>query len=121
MPIPMLYEILSANEKSWMYSGCGPKRGVEPDFIFREACSRHDFDYWRGFTERDRAAVDKRWLGSMLVAARLLSSGWWSRQWHVFLAWRYYLAARWLGRKAFSYRDHYGTREDLVKEMVETP
>jgi hypothetical protein len=121
----MLYEVLSKHDKAWMCNGCGPKLGIAPDlvpdFIFHEACSRHDFAYWRGCTEQDRAIADKRFLDDMLTAAKLLTSGWWSRQWYTMLAWRYYSTVRWLGKKAFSYRDHYGTRDDLNKEMAEDP
>jgi len=120
--IPLTYNDLSPREQRWMCNGCGPKLGVDidvvPDFIFHDACERHDFDYWLGFSEGDRARADRRFLVAMQEAARACS-GWWSRRWYSFLAWRYYWAVRWLGKGAFSYRERYGTREDLEREMAE--
>jgi hypothetical protein len=104
-----------------MCNGAGPKGGVEvPDFIFTEAANRHDFDYWLGFSELDRTRADYKFLNNMLAATKA-QSGWWSRQWYTMVAWRYYSAVRWLGKKAFSYRDCYGTKEDLVREMSLAP
>jgi len=121
MTVPMLYELLSPAEKAWMCNGCGPKLGVSvdlvPEFIFHEACERHDFDYWRGFSAADRYRADTRFRATMLKAASAQES-WWSRRWYAFLAWRYYAGVRAFGASAFSFRTRYADRDDLVREMA---
>lgn len=83
MTVPLQYEELTPVEKAWVCNGAGPKDGPDvPDFIFTEAANRHDFDYWSGFSEHDRAKADKRFLDNMLAAASA-QSGWWTRQWYV--------------------------------------
>jgi hypothetical protein len=118
------YEDLTPAEKAWMCNGCGPKLGVMPDlvpeFIFHEACQVHDFDYWFGKSARDRKQADQRFLDNMLDLADGQRS-WWSRKWYSFLAWRYYAGVRSFGAKAFSFRDHYATHDDLVLEMRADP
>lgn len=121
MSNPLRYEDLTAQERKWMCNGCGPHGGPDvPDFVFYEACCRHDFDYWLGYTSADRDAADQRFLNSMLAAASMQSS-WWLRTWYKFLAWRYYSAVRWLGSSKFENRGRYGTREDLAADMINDP
>lgn len=121
MTVPMIYESLTPEEKAWVCNGAGPKNGPDvPDFIFTEAANRHDFDYWLGFSDQDRARADNRFLDNMLAKAKT-QAGWWARQWYTVVAWRYYSAVRWLGRPAFSFRERYATHEDLVREMALDP
>jgi len=121
---PLLYADLTSVEKAWMCNGCGPKLGISvdlvPEFIFHEACQRHDFDYWSGFRASDRKLADQRFLRHMLDAAARETS-WWSQRWHTFLAYRYFAGVRAFGTKAFSFRASYATREDLVREMAADP
>ena len=115
------FEDLTAKERAWLCNGCGPKLLIPvdlvPEFVFHAACERHDFDYWRGGSESDRKAADVRFRRAMLDACQRCP-GWWSRAWHRWLAWRYYTGVRWLGGRAFSYRERFGTREDLAREIA---
>ena len=123
MIVPLNYEDLTPSEKTWMCNGCGPKLNIPdlvPDWIFTSACNVHDFDYWAGKSAADRYNADRRFRANMLVLATKQDS-WAARQWYSFLAWRYYAGVRVFGAKAFSLRDHYATREDLVREMREDP
>ena len=121
MTVPLTFEDLSEHEQLWMLNGCGPgfwSRFV-PEMVWHDACQRHDFDYWLGFTKHDRYRADRRFLTAMLKAASDRARGWWSRRWYRMWAWRYYYAVRLLAKGSFSYRDRYGSREDLEREMAE--
>ena len=57
------YKDLTYEEKIVTQNGCGAKHGIKvPDFCFREACNRHDYDYYTGGTNEDRIVADKRFL-----------------------------------------------------------
>jgi len=120
----MKYEDLTPAEKRWMCNGCGPQLGIfpscVPDFIFHKACDYHDFLYWLGKSAADRKAADEQFLIDMKALAAKQDS-WLSRTWFAFLAYRYYAAVRAFGTGSFSFRDHYATHDDLVKEMHEEP
>ena len=112
----------------WDYIGkeCGPSspgfwtRLLEkavPEFIFNEACKRHDLNYKIGGTELDRLLADKQFLADMRFEARKQPKRW--RYIYYALAYVYYKAVRRFGDSAFEYRGKKLTWDMLYKEMVE--
>ncbi len=64
------YEDLTYEEKALICGGCGSKNGLKvPDFIFRECCDIHDYEYTKGRTEKDRETADRAFLSNMLKEA----------------------------------------------------
>ena len=117
------YDQLSAEQREWMINGCGPGAlsFLVPDLIFRDACNRHDFDYWRGFTDWHRQDADWRFLQNMLAACDALP--WWKRWAYKAAAWRYWAAVRLFGNRRifgktpFHYRSGFATWDELRLEM----
>lgn len=120
MDKPLKYRNLDEMQKFWfdvhLANGCGPKGGMfnPPEFLFHASCNHHDFNYWKGGTEEDRNAADRKFYEAMQKdAAR---SPWYSRWWHTLMARVYYLAVAKAGKKFFSYGDA-KTWEDLEVEI----
>ena len=102
---------LAPEEKAILCDGCGAKgRGAwVPDFMFTASCDQHDFYYWRGGTEHDRAVADEAFYAAMkLDVARL---AWWRRPVARFLAWRYFRAVRRGAGSAFAHGPERGRAE----------
>lgn len=95
---------LSDRERAALGNGCGSKGGWfdPPDYLFTASCCHHDFNYWLGGSEADRAKADRQFLVAMLIDAS--RAPWWARWWLRGAAWRYYLAVRWFGARHFNYR-----------------
>jgi hypothetical protein len=128
--VPLTYEQLTDAERAWMLNGCGPGNfwgKLVPEMIYHAACNRHDFDYWSGLGPRDRYLADRRFLMNMFAAADVCAAlyggfwSWWLKNYYHAWARRYYVAVRVLGKKRFAFRDHYGTRADLAREMAADP
>jgi hypothetical protein len=83
---------------------CAPDRlPFAPGASFEVACDLHDYDYWRGGTERDRLAADRRLRRLMVRAVRRSGRCARARAWRWARA--YYLAVRLFGYVAWTYRD----------------
>jgi hypothetical protein len=104
-------------EKAAICNGCGGKGGWfnPPDYRFTASCDHHDFQYWLGWREEDRAKADAQFRAAMLRDAR--RAPWWGRWWSQGAAWRYYWAVRICGKKHFHYGLGERTVEDLDREM----
>lgn len=128
---PIYYSRLTINEKKFLCNGAG-RKGLQgylvPDFVFTEAANRHDFDYWKGGSERDKMSADRRFLDNMLDAAEYKENGkkrffiirWFYRR----MAFEYYTAVMEVGGNpllgGFHYSDKKRTKEDLITQMEES-
>lgn len=107
------WKLLKPWERGLISNGCGGKGSWidPPDWLFRASCDWHDFEYWRGGTEADRAHADLGFYTAMLEDAE--STPWWYPK---FLAktraWIYYKAVRRFGKPFFHYGEQRGW-EDL--------
>lgn len=112
------YGDLTQAERAAICNGCGAKGGrvPVPDFIFTASCDHHDFNYWLGYREEDRAHADRQFYDAM--KADVASVARFRRPLLHFLAWRYYRAVRRWGAGAFHFGERERTREDLAKEMA---
>ena len=121
------YRDLTPTQKKKLCNGAG-KEGLQgwlvPDFVFREAANRHDFDYWKGCTEKHKKAADRRFLENMLNAAEYKSPGkkrfLLARMFFRRMAIRYYAAVMELGGTAlggFHYAQEQRKRYDLLKQF----
>jgi len=108
---------LSARQRALFGNGCGAKGGRfnPPDFLFEASCDQHDFYYWRGGTEGDRAMADAGFFAAMRRDA--LRSPLHLRWFHRGAARVYYLAVRRWGGAAFSYRMEPKRWDDLRVAM----
>jgi hypothetical protein len=92
-------------EGAGVINGCGGGRLLHwlvPDFRFRACCDQHDYNYWLGGSESERAKADWQFFVAMLDdAAKLPRPRSW---WHVVLSVTYYLAVRVAGWWFFGYR-----------------
>ena len=125
---------LTDEERAAVCNGCGPKgafatvtiwlvviewtislRIKPPGWLFKASCDWHDFNYWLGGTELDRARADLQFYLAMRDDAK--GTAWWYPTWlATFRAWVYYKAVSIGGRSSF----HYGatrTRADLDREV----
>jgi hypothetical protein len=128
----VFYEDLTPTQKKKLCNGAG-KEGLQgwlvPDFVFKEAANRHDFDYWKGCNEDDRFGADRLFLGNMLDAAeykdiktkkkRFILC----RMFYRRMAIRYYAAVMELGDNpvmgGFHYAQKQRKRYDLIKQFGE--
>lgn len=114
MRIEVKYEDLTEWHREMLLNGCGAQRGIKrwfdaPDWVFEEACNRHDFDYRVGGV-RDlpggesmaRHEADVLFLRNMLDAAN--TAGWWASWWYRTMARSYHRLVVEYGRDAFEYR-----------------
>ena len=99
---PCRYRYLNSLERSELCNGCGGKGGLfnPPDYRFTASCDHHDFNYFLGWTKKDRKQSDVQFLGAMLQDSDTAPS-WWRRYWLKGAAWRYYWAVRLVGGKFF--------------------
>ena len=99
-------------ERKIICNGCGPK-GLFipiPNFVFKEACDHHDFNYWIGCNKAQRKKADKQFLTEMLYEAN-------GNLWYKIWAYTYYRAVRIGGIKCFHWDDVQRTKKDL-KEFI---
>jgi hypothetical protein len=113
------YEDLTSKEKAHLTDGCGNHFLDVPDFLWIEACNRHDFEYWSGFTSRHRSEADWDWFWNMLGEVDKADR---VRLNHAPLVYKgvallYLVAVRLFSGKYFEYGDRHKTREDLEVEM----
>lgn len=102
-------------EKEFLTDDCGNHFLDVPDWVFTEACRRHDFGYWLGNTKQDRARVDWRFYLDMLDS---IGEQPWYRRWYLTAVARtYYYAVRLFSGKFFYYGPFKRTRNDLIREM----
>lgn len=73
-----------------------------PDFGFKRCCVRHDFDYYRGGSEKDRLHADQALQSCIRNNANQKCP--FSVAFHWWLSYLYYAAVRLFGRKHFNYR-----------------
>jgi hypothetical protein len=122
------YEDLTPSEKKYLCNGAGRKgwQGkLVPDLVFREAANRHDFDYWRGCTEKDRDKADERFMSNMVHCAINKDNGKKRALFFRFLYLRlapiYYTAVTTFGGTrslgGFYYASRKRSHRDLVNEM----
>ena len=86
-----------------------------PDWIFTASYDQHDFNYWIGYTEEDRAKADWQFYQAMLYDAQ--QQPWYLRSWYKLMAWLYYQAVRLFATDYFYYGDGERTLEDLEKAL----
>jgi hypothetical protein len=89
--------------------------------MWEEACRKHDFGYWKGYTKADRKRIDLEWFWAMIedvdnADRSLLSHG---ALVYKFVALIYLIFVRAFSGKYFEYGERYKTREDLRIEMEE--
>ena len=86
-------------------NGCGGGRlhKLVPQFRFRACCDQHDFNYWKGGTNLDRAKADWQFFTAMLMDADRLKE--WRAWAHITLAIVYYCAVRLFGWAYFNFRE----------------
>lgn len=106
------YRDLTPEQKKLLCNGCGGKGSwvPVPDFRFSASCDHHDYNYLLGHTEEDRKKADDQFYKAMRDDA-----GWNMR--HLILAWIYYRAVRWKGKKYFRYGKDYLTMEEFNEKM----
>lgn len=108
---------LTPEQQELMCNGCGPSKGIRvPQWVFKDACNEHDFNYWLGCTEEDRIAADKRF-GEQMDAA-IASQPWWHRMWLQPWAWLYFHAVRMGGKDHFYYGPAKRTIKDLEQRLA---
>ena len=109
------YSELSTEDKVYICNGCGGKGGWfnPPEFLFHASCNQHDFYYWRGGTEDDRLIADKAFYTFMKEDAS--EASWYDKPLHYIMAYVYYKAVRFSGKKFFNYEQVKG-RAQLENE-----
>ena len=102
--------------RSLVTNGCGSKAGFlnPPEFLFHASCDRHDWSYWVGGVEEDRAFADRGFYRAMLVDVENYSGPWHRRAAMRFTAWLYFRAVRRFGGQFFGYGEQ-RTMEDLIE------
>ena len=107
------YSETTIEDRAKICNGCGGKGGWfnPPEFLFHASCNQHDFYYWRGGDEIARKEADKAFYRFMKVDAEE-AGGFLKRKFHRVMAWIYYRAVRWSGKKFFYYGEP-RTKEDI--------
>ena len=115
----LTYKELTLEEKEFLTDGCGNYILDVPDFMWTEACRKHDFGYWSGYTKRDRSEVDWEWFWSMISDVDKADRKTINHSPLVYkaVALIYLIFVRIFSSKYFEYGDKYKTREDLRAEM----
>jgi len=111
------YEDLTQEQIDFISNGCGAK-GLPidvPDFVYEDACHKHDVNYWIGGGKADRKIADVTFYYDMVNAAN--KEVWYQRWVYKTLAWAYYRAVRWFAAKWFYFSDKKRTMQDLILEM----
>jgi len=111
----LTYESLTIKEKNFLTDDCGNHFLNVPDWVFTDACRRHDFAYWLGCTEKDREAADWRFYLDMLEST--LTQPWYRRIHLIIMARMYYYAVRLFSGSFFYYSAHQRTQEDLDEQI----
>ena len=108
---------LTPEERAHICNGCGGKGHwlTPPSWLFQACCDHHDFNYWLGCTEDDRAHADLQFHVAMVGDAN--ASPWYLRWWRRRMAWLYWKAVARYGKTFFYYGPRERTREDLAREM----
>lgn len=88
-------------EKLGIINGCGGKGGrvKPPQFRFRASCNQHDWNYYLGGSQADRAKADRQFYIAMLGDVRKLPL--WRWPVHLTAAFLYYAAVRRHGMRFF--------------------
>ena len=112
------YKDLTPEDRAFICNGCGGKGCwlKPPDWLFKASCNHHDFNYWLGHTEVDRARADWQFYQAMVEDAN--EAPWWRRPFARMRAWAYYRAVRTWARDYFYYGPAERTREDLDAELA---
>jgi len=111
------YEDLTPKQKATIINGCGGKGGwVRPPHgvFFKTSCSHHDYGYFKGHTEENRAAADRMLYRLMREDCSTLSFFKKLRYRPWCLA--YYLGVRVMGWRYF----YYGPEKRYPKMEVES-
>jgi hypothetical protein len=99
-------------------NGCGGKGGVKaPSFFFKANCNHHDYNYWLGYKEEDRAKADLQFYEAMKEDCA--DQKWYNRWWAYAVAFSYYQAVRFFGKKYFYYSNKPRTFEEFLKATGE--
>jgi hypothetical protein len=111
------FKDLTEEQKKFICNGCGGKGGSiqPPNFFFKADCNHHDFNYFLGFTEAHRKEADYQFWCAMKEDVR--NQHWWKRPFFYTMAYTYYRAVRWCGKKFFYYGTQERTLEDLQEQM----
>lgn len=115
------WELLTAEEKTFVANGCGPKFGIlgaiVPDFgdIFTPACNLHDWVYWSGGPVENRIYADEKFRQDLDAVVNSMS--WWKRWLLSWVPKVYYVMVRRLGNFAWHEAPLRRTRIDLQREM----
>lgn len=88
------------------------------DYIFDGAAVAHDFSYFVGCTEEDRAKADYRFLKEELNAIRVAPIG--KHLKYGIIAIAYFLALRWVGHFAFEYGDKPVETFEELRSRIDT-
>lgn len=97
-------------------SKCGPENcprlaKIIPEFVFTEACIKHDMCYFMGGTNKHRKFADKLFYEEMCKAIdkeceTIEDDVYWLRLWYYGWAWIYKNVVSIAGKKSFEKRDH---------------
>jgi hypothetical protein len=100
-------------------NGCGGKGGwiKAPSFFFKASCNHHDYNYWLGHKEEDRAKADRQFYEAMKEDCT--DQKWYNRWWAYSVAFSYYSAVRLFGKKYFYYSDRPRSFEEFLKDVGE--
>ena len=114
--MPFRFRDLSLEERKRICNGCGGKGHwfKPPSWLFQACCDHHDFNYWLGYREEDRARSDLQFYEAMLIDAD--ASPWYLRWWRRRMAWAYWQAVKRWGGPFFYYGPKERTRTDLAAE-----
>ncbi len=82
-----------------------------PEWAFTASCDLHDFQYWLGCREHDRARADAQFYQAMIRDTMRVSK--WGRWWYRLMAWIYFKAVRRWGAEHF----HFGPRERTSEDL----
>jgi endogenous inhibitor of DNA gyrase (YacG/DUF329 family) len=106
------YRDLTAEQRSIICNGCGPKGGwiPVPEFFCHASCDHHDFNYWLGGDWHDRLKADNQFYREMRRDA-----GWSPLK--LAIALTYFLAVRACGAACFHFADQMRDEYDLMEIM----
>jgi phospholipase A2-like protein len=110
------YEDLDRDAQLYLTDGCGNHVLDVPDFMWEEACRRHDFGYRQGHTKADRARVDGDWYDDMCHAVDEVDLGDLNHSKWVYklVATVYFLSVRLASWRYFEFGDRYNTLEEMM-------
>ena len=112
----LTYEQLDRETQLFLTDGCGNHLLDVPDFMWTEACRKHDFGYRQGHTKEDRTRVDRDWYKEMLfdIDEVDLDTLRYSKWVYKIVATIYFLFVRALSWRFFEFGDRYNTLEEMI-------